>query len=220
MSVPQFVLHSALAAIIALALIALFFRLLRPAPTRPKPRLVEPISSENRDAIERKPLTAANKRALLIEGLPEADVDYVEDGDTLFVVRGWSRTKIRLACIDCPEGKQPWGDIAKYGLLKMVGRRKVRIEEHGLDVYGRTLATIYVRDKKSAEWLNVNERMVMLGHAWVLRGFRDNLPMDRQAKLNRLEDWAKSKKVGLWKTEDPIPPWQWRQTRGVNRPPD
>lgn len=215
MSVTEFVLHCALAATIALALIALLFRLIRPAPTRPKPRVVEPTASENRNAVQRKPLTAADKRVLLIEGLVDVKVDYVEDGDTLFVVTGWSKTKIRLAGIDCPEGTQPWGDIAKAGLIKMVGgRRKVRLEEHGFDVYGRTLATIYVRDKQSAEWLNVNERMVMLGHAWVLRGFRDTLPMDRQAKLNRLENWAKSKKVGLWKTEDPIPPWQWRQTRG------
>jgi endonuclease YncB( thermonuclease family) len=29
--------------------------------------------------------------------------------------------------------------------------------------------------------------------------------------LNQLERWAKSKRVGLWKTDNPIPPWKWRK---------
>ena len=58
---------------------------------------------------------------------------------------------------------------------------------------------------------NVNERMVTLGHAWVMRMYYDHLPKSRQQKLNQLERWAKSKRVGLWKTDNPIPPWQWRQ---------
>jgi endonuclease YncB( thermonuclease family) len=60
------------------------------------------------------------------------------------------------------------------------------------------------------EWVNVNERMVTLGHAWVMRKFYDHLPDDRQRNLNRLEAWARSKKVGLWRTPSPVPPWRWR----------
>lgn len=139
----------------------------------------------------------------------------VVDGDTLIVAKGWSQTMIRLDSIDCPEDGQHWGDIAAFGLIKLVGGRRVVLEEHGLDSYGRTLATIYVRHANGEEWLNVNERMVTIGHAWVMRRFYDHLPKDRQAKLNRLEAWAKSKKVGLWSTENPIPPWQWRKQDNV-----
>ena len=117
---------------------------------------------------------------------------------------------IRLDSIDCPEDGQPWGNTAAYGLIKLIGGRKVRLEEHGLDFHGRTLATIYVRHANGEEWVNVNERMVILGHAWVMYKFYDHLPKDRQDKLNRLENWARSKKVGLWRTQSPIPPWQWR----------
>ncbi len=119
--------------------------------------------------------------------------------------------KVRLDSIDCPEDGQHWGDIAAYGLIKLVGGKTVHLEEHGIDPYGRTLATIYVRQSDGDAWQNVNERMVTLGHAWVMRRYYDHLPNDRQTKLNRLEAWAKSKKVGLWKTENPIPPWKWRQ---------
>ena len=120
------------------------------------------------------------------------------------------RIRIRLDSIDCPEDGQQWGDIAKFGLIKLIGGREVRLEEHGLDRYDRTLATIYVRHGNDSEWFNVNERMVTLGHAWVMRRYYDHLAKDRQDQLNRLERWARSKKVGLWKTPNPIPPWKWR----------
>ena len=122
---------------------------------------------------------------------------------------------IRLDSIDCPEDSQHWGDTAAYGLIKLIGGRKVHLEEHGLDSHGRTLATIYVRHANKEEWINVNERMVTLGHAWVMRKFYDHLPEDRQNKMNRLESWARSKKVGLWDTSNPIPPWQWRNGERV-----
>ena len=140
----------------------------------------------------------------------EAKVAHIIDGDTVVVVRGWERYTVRLDSIDCPENGQHWGDTAKYGLIKLIGGKKVRLEEHGFDIYGRLLATIYVEHAHKAAWINVNERMVSLGHAWVMRGFFGHLPKDRQSKLNRLEWWAKSKKVGLWRTPNPVPPWRWR----------
>ena len=145
-----------------------------------------------------------------IKDFPEVKVEHIIDGDTVIVVKNWHQIKIRLDSIDCPEEGQHWGDTAKYGLIKLIGGRKVRIEEHGIDPYERTLATIYVQHGYGSEWMNVNERMVTLGHAWVMRRFYDHLPKDRQDKLNRLERWARSKRVGLWQISNPIPPWKWR----------
>jgi endonuclease YncB( thermonuclease family) len=134
------------------------------------------------------------------------------DGDTVVVAKEWSQALIvRLDSIDCPEDGQDWGDTAAAGLVKLIGGQRVQLEVHGLDTYGRTLATLYVRHPNGEEWLNVNERMVTLGHAWVMRRYYDHLPNDRQDKLNRLEAWAKSKSVGLWQTQNPIPPWLWRK---------
>jgi endonuclease YncB( thermonuclease family) len=145
-----------------------------------------------------------------IKNFPEVKVEHIIDGDTVIVVKKWHKIKIRLDSIDCPEVSQHWGDTAKYGLIKLIGGRKVRLEEHGIDRHERTLATIYVQHGYESEWINVNERMVTLGHAWVMRRFYDHLPKDRQDKLNRLERWARSKKVGLWQTPNSIPPWKWR----------
>jgi micrococcal nuclease len=147
----------------------------------------------------------------LIETFTPAKVLKIYDGDTVLVAKGWSRVTIRLDSIDCPEGGQSWGDNAKYGLIKLIGGRTVHLEQYGADDFGRTLATLYVRHANGRDWQNVNERMVTLGHAWVMRQYYDHLPPDRQDKLNKLEAWAKSKNVGLWGTPDPMPPWQWRK---------
>lgn len=180
------------------------------------PRLSKPVSSDGRAAFKRKALSAVKVNALL-DQLPEAKVIRVVDGDTLIVAKGWNRKTIRLDSIDCPEDGQDWGNIAAYGLIKLVGGRSVVLEEHGIDSYGRTLATIYVRRATGEPWLNVNERIVTLGHAWVMRKFYDHLPQDRQTKLNRLETWARSKKVGLWRAENSSPPWQWRKLENGSR---
>lgn len=145
-----------------------------------------------------------------VNDLPRAKVVHVLDGDTVIVLIGRDKNSVRLDSIDCPEDGQPWGNIAAAGLIKLIGGRTVQLEQHGQDVYGRTLATIYVHHGTEKVWINVNERMVVLGHAWVMRRYYDHLPSDRQQKLNRLEQWARSKKVGLWKEPNPVPPWKWR----------
>jgi len=91
-----------------------------------------------------------------IEELPKARVKWIFDGDTVAVTQGWHELTIRLDSIDCPEDGQPWGDIAKYALMKLISRKIVRLEVHGRDHYGRTLATIYIWGDKKNEWLNVN----------------------------------------------------------------
>ncbi len=142
--------------------------------------------------------------------MPNAQVRNVIDGDTVIVSKGRNNIKIRLDSIDCPEDGQEWGDKAKFGLIKLIGGKVIKLEEHGIDPHGRTLATLYVWHGQKQDWLNVNERMVTLGHAWVMRRYYDHLPKDRQSKLNSLENWSKSKKIGLWSCEQPVAPWAWR----------
>jgi len=143
--------------------------------------------------------------------LQRVRVQWVIDGDTVIVSHSWHTTRIRLSGIDCPEHGQPWGNMARDGLVEIVGGRSVYIEAHGFDKHGRTVATIYLHYGKAFEWTNVNERMVMLGHAWVMRNFSGHLSESRQRQLDNLEKWARSKRVGLWGLGNPIPPWKWRK---------
>jgi endonuclease YncB( thermonuclease family) len=147
-----------------------------------------------------------------IQTLPSFKVEHVIDGDTVIVASTSSQLKVRLDSIDCPEHGQEWGDIATRGLIKLIGGKSVKLEVHGSDAYGRMLGTLFVYLQNKGEWQNVNERMVTFGHAWVMRLYYGHLPKPRQQKLNQLERWAKSKSVGLWKTESPTPPWKWRKS--------
>lgn len=175
---------------------------------------MKPILNVQQNNVEIRNEKKVQKQAAVkdpLENFPEVKVEHIIDGDTVIVVKDWRKIKIRLDSIDCPECDQYWGDTAKYGLIKLIGGQNVRLEEHGKDFHERTLATIYVQHRYGTEWINVNERMVTLGHAWVMRRFYDHLPKERQARLNRLERWARSKKVGLWQKPNPIPPWKWRR---------
>ncbi len=145
----------------------------------------------------------------------EARVLRVVDGDTVIVRKGRCEIRVRLDSIDCPEHGQAWGEAAKFGLVRLIGGRDVLLEEHGLDCHGRLLATIHVWHDKRNQWFNVNEKMVTLGHAWVMRRCYQHLPRDRQVKLNQLERWARSKSMGLWQAPSPTPPWSWRRMSRV-----
>ena len=146
-----------------------------------------------------------------IANIPRYKVEQVIDGDTITVSTLEDEKRIRLDSIDCPEDGQDWGGIAKDGLINLIGDKHVHVEAHGTDHHGRTIATLYVEDGNTSNWINVNEKMVELGHAWVMRQYYDHLPKDRQAELDKLESSAKLNKLGLWESLNPIPPWDWRK---------
>ena len=139
-----------------------------------------------------------------------ARVQHVIDGDTVIVSTFWRKLRIRLDSVDCPEHDQHWGDISRYGLIKLIGGHKILFEEHGQDRHGRTIATIFVQQNTRTSWINVNAKMIALGHAWVMRNLNHHLSKKRQDELNKLENWARTKKVGLWQSSHPVPPWKWR----------
>ena len=139
------------------------------------------------DQVEKKSKADTHKKATIEakKSHTKAKVCYVIDGDTVVVSKSWHKIKIRLDSIDCPEDGQHWGDIARFGLIKLIGGRTVFLEEYGQDHHGRTLATIHVRNKNNSDLMNVNARMVTLGHAWVMRKYYDHLPKDRQIERKR-----------------------------------
>jgi endonuclease YncB( thermonuclease family) len=199
------------ALLVGLLTIILFIIAFRNRPNRSQS------SYEDSEVLQNnKEVTTPSPKHSNVENFPLAKVEHVIDGDTIIVSSSWKKTKIRLDSIDCPEDGQDWGDIAKFGLIKLIGGRKVYLEEHGEDHHGRTLATIYVRQGHGSKLMNVNARMVTLGHAWVMRKYYGHLSKERQIELNKLEGWARSRKVGLWKNHNPTPPWMWRINNKCN----
>ncbi len=72
---------------------------------------------------------------------------------------GATNTRIRLYGIDAPESKQAFGQKAKQAMIQLVANQVVSIQDHGQDVYGRMLGTIYLNNN------DVNAIMVANGMA-------------------------------------------------------
>ena len=120
----------------------------------------------------------------------------VTDGDTLTVLVGRKQVKVRLAEIDAPESKQPYGTRSKQSLSELAYNKTVRVVDHGTDRYRRTLGRVYVGN------VDVNAEQVRRGMAWVF----DRYVTDKS--LYALQDEARANKRGLWADPRAMPPWE------------
>jgi len=124
----------------------------------------------------------------------------IADGDTLTILTSSSQQKkVRLAGIDTPERKQPFGNRAKQALSKLAFQKQALVEIETKDRYGRTVGIVFIGSK------NLNAELVKQGMAWVYRKY------NKDKVLYELETKAKDEKRGLWLEENPIPPWEWRR---------
>ena len=133
----------------------------------------------------------------------EGQVVRIADGDTLTLLTpDHHQHRIRLADIDTPEKRQPWGKRAKQALAEKVFRKHVRVEVSKKDRYGRWVGRVYLGNR------DINAEMVQEGHAWVYRRY------SRDPRLLALEARARKEKRGLWVLQENqrMSPWQWRRT--------
>jgi endonuclease YncB( thermonuclease family) len=70
----------------------------------------------------------------------EGKVVKISDGDTLtLLTAGKKQIKIRLAEIDTPESRQPYGSRARQALSNLAFGKQARIVVQDIDRYGRTV---------------------------------------------------------------------------------
>lgn len=130
----------------------------------------------------------------------EYTVTSIHDGDTIYVRIKGKDEKIRLAEIDAPELKQSYGNKSTDVLFRKIYYKQVRLEfSTHKDVHDRPLAKIYIKERY------INGEMVKEGYAWDYHQYSHN------KELAKLQEEAKSKKLGLWKDPKPIPPWEFRK---------
>jgi endonuclease YncB( thermonuclease family) len=75
----------------------------------------------------------------------EGKVVKVADGDTITILVGTERHRIRLQGIDAPERKQPYGKASGRSLSALVAGKQVRVEYDKRDRYGRIIGVVWVR---------------------------------------------------------------------------
>ena len=134
----------------------------------------------------------------------------VADGDTITVLDADKvQHKIRLAGIDAPEKKQPFGNRSKESLSALTFDKTVNVETDKRDKYGRQVGKVLVNGQ------DVNLVQVERGMAWFYRQYqREQSPNDRRL-YETAEDAAKAEKRGLWRDADPVAPWEFRHAKRV-----
>ena len=96
---------------------------------------------------------------------------------------------------------------ATEALSKMVMGKEIKVTWTKKDNFDRLLAQIHV-DKTHA-----NQEMLRTGHAWHFKRY------NQSKELAELEEEAKKAKRGLWATENPQAPWDFRkETRSPEKP--
>ena len=124
----------------------------------------------------------------------------VLDGDTIEILDAQNTThKVRLSEIDSPEKNQPHGQDAKAALSKMVFGKDVVVNVSTKDRYGRAIGNVLV------DGIDVNGSLVKYGYSWCYRAYK------HRAIIEQYEAEAREHKRGLWKSEKPIPPWDFRK---------
>lgn len=123
----------------------------------------------------------------------------ISDGDTLTVLRDHQQTKVRLAEIDAPEKKQPFGARAKQSLSDLCFGKQAEVTPQAKDRYGRTIARV------SCDGNDASAHQVRTGMAWVYVKYAQ-----KYSPLYSYQEEARAARRGLWADSSPIPPWEWR----------
>ena len=124
----------------------------------------------------------------------------VLDGDTMEVLVNKEPIRVRLAEIDCPEKKQPFGNAAKKYVLQNSAHKIVTVKAKTKDRYGRTIGEVILPNGDS-----LNRLLIRDGYAWHYKKY------SKDKTLADLENQARNNKVGLWQDKNPTAPWDWRR---------
>lgn len=129
----------------------------------------------------------------------------IADGDTLTILDAQNQQfKIRMAGIDAPEKKQPFGERSKQNLARLTFNRQVSVDWEKTDRYHRIVGKILVNGN------DVNIQQIRAGLAWWYEKYRKEQSSADQRQYAEAEQLARRQKVGLWQEPNPTPPWEWR----------
>ena len=119
----------------------------------------------------------------------------ISDGDTITVLDGTTRVKVRLNGIDCPERAQAFGARARQLTSELAFGRPVTVRPFGKDRYGRVLGDVVLPGGRV-----LNEELVAAGMAWHYTRY------SKDATLAGLERRAREAGLGVWSEGRPMAP--------------
>src|SRR4028118_310579 len=141
--------------------------------------------------------------------LPEYEVipNSIHDGDTLRVRSSDGQVlKVRFACVDAPELKQPLGQESRHYLRSMINEAggKVKVKVIDTDRYGRSVSELWTKSGL------LQSRMTAAGMAFAYDQYSKNCPNWDAVKSS--EKAASELKVGVWRSSNFERPWDYRKS--------
>lgn len=128
-------------------------------------------------------------------------VAYILDADILVLTDEKDMdVLIRLKGVDCPDSGQAFFINAKEMVESYLKNQTVTVNCDSSDFYGRTFGEIILSDGR-----NLNRELLRFGYAWHYKRY------SKDASLGELEQSARNAKLGIWKYNDPVPPWVFRR---------
>jgi endonuclease YncB( thermonuclease family) len=130
----------------------------------------------------------------------------VHDGDTIRVHQGNRIERIRFACIDAPELKQPLGKESRDFLKNLIARGGDRVTLNIVDTdrYGRQVAEVFANGQL------VQAQQVQQGMAYVYQKYLSNCPA--AASVQQAEAIAQQQRAGVWASNQQKP-WEFRNSK-------
>jgi micrococcal nuclease len=125
----------------------------------------------------------------------------IKDGDTIKILYNDKPLTVRLAHIDCPEKKQPFGIAAKQFTSNKCYGQTVTVQHENKYDRNKRLIGLVINAKRE----NINAALVKAGLAWHYKKYSS------EKEYAALENTARKNKIGLWADKNPIAPWEWRR---------
>jgi len=132
----------------------------------------------------------------------------VIDGDTVDLLTDNKKLiRARLAGIDAPERRQPFGAAAKKVLSDLVFSKQATLTGSKTDRYGRLVAKVLVQGQ------DANLALVRMGYAWHYKQYAAEQSSSDRLRYAAAQEAAVRERSGLWSDPSPVPPWEYRSHR-------
>ena len=136
------------------------------------------------------------------------EVVALADGDTVTVLDDRKIPhKVRLAGIDAPEHGQPFSVHSRQALAATALRRRVSVEWHKTDRFGRLVGKVMIGD------VDICLEQIKAGMAWHYKQFEKEQSEFDRVRYAQAELAARNLRLGLWSDSRPIAPWDFRHHR-------
>ena len=89
----------------------------------------------------------------------------------------------------------------------MVYSKQVSVDYNKQDRYGRTVGKVII------DGVDANLEQVKRGLAWFYKKYQNEQPFEDRLDYLHAQEAAEQSKVGLWKEQAPVPPWDFRKSK-------